>query len=375
MKIGCPKEIKNREYRVGLTPGAASAYVGAGHDVVIERGAGAGAGFTDEEYLAVGAKIRNTAKEIWDYAEMIVKVKEPLAAEYPLMKPGQILYTYLHLAADEALTRACVESGVTGIAYETVATPAGALPLLRPMSEVAGRMSAIMGTYFLSRTFGGRGLPAMGAPGVVPANVLILGGGTVGINAARVAAGLGTRTTVTDVNHDRLAYLSEVMPDNCVPVYSDPLTIADEIKVADIVIGAVQLPGGAKAPKLVTRELMRTMKPGAVFVDVAIDQGGVAESSRPTTHDDPVFVEEGVVHYCVANMPGAYPRTSTIALSNVTTAYGLQIANKGARCACSENPALMKGLNTCAGKLTIRAVAEACRMEDCYVEPECALSA
>ncbi|MCE5202356.1 MAG: alanine dehydrogenase [Synergistaceae bacterium] len=372
MKIGCPKEIKNREYRVGLTPASAAAYVQSGHEVFIEKGAGSQAGFTDEEYVAAGARILESAKMVWDTAEMIVKVKEPLAAEYGLMKKSQLIFTYFHFAADLELTEACIKSGATCVAYEMVAEPWG-LPLLQPMSEVAGRMSVIMGAFYLGRTFGGSGLLPMGVPGVAPANILVIGGGNVGINAAKVAAGLGARVTITDVNHRRLAYLAEVMPANCVAIYSDEVTIANVIKDADMVIGAVLLPGGAKAPKLVTRKHLKSMRPGSVFVDVAIDQGGVGETSRPTTHDDPIFIEEGVVHYCVANMPGAYARTATIALSNATVGYGVQLANKGVVKACEENAAIFKGLSIYKGKLTLPAVADALKMHHEYMETGAAL--
>jgi len=367
MKIGCPKEIKNREYRVGLTPATARTYRSAGHDVFIEKGAGLEAGFSDGEYVKSGATILETAGMVWDTADMIVKVKEPLPEEYGRMKKSQIIFTYFHFAADRELTEACIKSGASCVAYEMVAEPWG-LPLLQPMSEVAGRMSAIVGAFYMGKTYGGSGLLPMGVPGVAPANVLVIGGGNVGINAAKVASGLGGRVTVTEVNHRRLAYLAEVMPPNCVAVYSDEATISDAIKDADLVIGAVLLPGGAKAPKLVTREHLKSMRPGSVFVDVAIDQGGVGETSHPTTHDDPIFIEEGVVHYCVANMPGAYARTSAIALSNATVSYGVQLASKGVVKACEENPALLKGLSIYKGKLTLPAVADALGMRAHYME-------
>lgn len=357
MKIGCPKEIKNREFRVGLTPAAASAYVHASHEVLVENNAGLQAGFTNEDYIAAGAKIVPTAAEVWASAEMIVKVKEPMESEYQLMRDSQIIYTYFHMAADRKLTEACISSGAICIAYELVQESYG-LPLLQPMSEVAGKMSALMGAFYLGITYGGSGLLPTGVPGVVPANVLVIGGGVVGTNAAKVACGLGARVVITDVNHNRLIYLSDVMPANCVPIYSNPHAISEEIKKADIVVGAVLLPGGARAPRLVTREHLRTMRPGSVFVDVAIDQGGIGETSHATTHDNPVFIEEGIVHYCVANMPGAYARTSAIALNNATVRYGLQIAEKGAVAACRDNAALGRGLSTCRGKLTIKAVAD-----------------
>lgn len=357
MKIGCPKEIKNRECRVGLTPSAVSAYTLASHEVLVENNAGLLAGFTNEEYMKAGAKIIPSASEVWASADMIVKVKEPMAPEYPLMRPQQIIYTYFHMAADRRLTEACLESGAVCIAYELVREPWG-LPLLQPMSEVAGKMSALMGSFYLGKTYGGSGLLPTGVPGVQPARVLIIGGGVVGTNAAKVAAGIGAGVVITDVDHRRLSYLSDVMPPNCVPVYSSAHNISEEAAQADIVIGAVLLPGGARAPRLITREHLKTMRPGSVFVDVAIDQGGIGETSRATTHDDPVFMEEGVVHYCVANMPGAYARTSAIALNNATIAYGLQLAGKGALAACRDNRALAAGFSTYEGKLTIKAVAE-----------------
>ncbi len=328
MRIGCPKEIKNREYRVGLTPAAASTYVDAGHEVFVEKDAGLQAGFNDSEYISAGAKILDSAENVWEAADMIVKVKEPLKAEYGLMRDSQIIFTYFHFAACEDLTKACLKSGSTCVAYELVSEDWG-LPLLQPMSEVAGRMSVIMGAYYMGRPYGGSGLLPMGVPGVSPANVFVIGGGTVGVNAAKVASGLGAKVTIADINHRKLAYLADVMPSNCVSVYSDSMTISKTIRESDLVIGAVLLPGRAKAPKLVKREHLKTMRPGSVFVDVAIDQGGIGETSHPTSHDDPVFIEEGVVHYCVANMPGAYARTSAIALSNATVSYGVQIASQG----------------------------------------------
>lgn len=357
MRIGCPKEVKNRECRVGLTPAAAAAYTHASHEVIIENNAGLLAGFTNEDYIAAGAKIIPVAADIWASAEMIVKVKEPLPSEYSLMRDSQIIYTYFHLAADKELTKACLSSGATCIAYELVQEPWG-LPLLQPMSEVAGKMSTLMGAFYLGKTYGGSGLLPTGVPGVPPAHVLVIGGGVVGTNAAKVASGIGAGVVITDVDHKRLSYLSDVMPANCIPLYSDSHAISEQIQKADIVVGAVLLPGGAKAPRLVTREHLKTMRPGSVFIDVAIDQGGIGETSHATTHDDPIYVEEGVVHYCVANMPGAYARTSAIALNNATIKYGLQIAGKGAAEACRSNAALAKGLSTYKGKLTVKAVAD-----------------
>ncbi|MDR1020767.1 MAG: alanine dehydrogenase [Synergistaceae bacterium] len=357
MKVGCPKEIKNREYRVGLTPASVATYVHSGHEVFVEHDAGLHSGFPDAEYRAAGAKILDDPDKVWETADMIVKVKEPLAAEYGRMRNSQIIYTYFHFAANRELTEACVKSGASCVAYELVREDWG-LPLLQPMSEVAGRMSVIMGAYYLGKSHGGSGVLPMGVPGVAPANVLVIGGGTVGINAAKIAAGIGSRVTITDVSQQRLAYLAEVMPANCVPLYSDATSIAAEIERSDMVIGAVLLPGGAKAPKLVTREHLRSMRPGSVFVDVAIDQGGIAETSVATTHDDPVFTEEGVVHYCVANMPGAYGRTATTALSNATVKYGVTLANKGVVDACAQRTAIMRGLSVYKGAITVKAVAE-----------------
>ena len=372
MRIGCPKEIKNREYRVGLTPAAASTYVGAGHEVFVEKGAGLQAGFSDSEYISAGAKIFDLAEHIWESADMIVKVKEPLKPEYGLMRESQIIFTYFHFAACEELTKACLKSGSTCVAYELVSEEWG-LPLLQPMSEVAGRMSVIMGASYMGRPYGGSGLLPMGVPGVSPANVFVIGGGTVGVNAAKVASGLGAKVTIADINHRKLAYLADVMPSNCVSVYSDSMTIANTIKESDLVIGAVLLPGGAKAPKLVKREHLKTMRPGSVFVDVAIDQGGIGETSHPTSHDDPVFIEEGVVHYCVANMPGAYARTSAIALSNATVTYGVQIASQGIVRACEENRAICKGLSIHRHRLTLPVVADTFKMDQEYTEALAAL--
>ncbi|MDR1965726.1 MAG: alanine dehydrogenase [Synergistaceae bacterium] len=369
MRVGCPKEIKNGEYRVGITPAAASSYVKAGHEVCVERDAGLEAGFSDEEYSAVGAVVAQSPDEIWAKCDMIVKVKEPLPPEYPLIRENQILFTYFHFAANRELTETCLRSKSICVACELVEEPWG-LPLLQPMSEVAGRMSVLMGSYYLARNVGGSGVLSTGVPGVAPAKILIVGGGIVGANAARIAAGLAAIVVVTDVSHKRLEYLSEILPFNCISVYSDSHTITKEIIDADMLIGAVLLRGGAATPKLITREHLRSMRPGSVFVDVSIDQGGIAQTSRPTTHDNPVFVEEGVVHYCVSNMPGAYSRTSTISLSNATIDYGLQLANLGVFDACRQNEALSKGLATCRGKLTVAAVADAFGLHKAYADPE-----
>ena len=323
MKIGCPKEIKSQEFRVGIIPAAVKAYVDAGHEVVVQEGAGIGSGIPDEQYHQAGAHICQSADEVWGASDMIIKVKEPLAAEYDFMRPGQLLYTFFHFAADEKLTRACMEKKIVALAYETVQKPDGSLPLLKPMSEVAGRMAPLMGAFYIGKIHGGRGLLPTGVPGVAPANVLIIGGGTVGSNAAKVAAGLGARITLLDIDLDTLEHLGNVMPPNVSPIYADAYTLDKGLREADIVIGAV-LVTGSKAPKIIKREHLRIMKPGSILVDVAIDQGGCAETSRPTTHSDPIYTVDGVIHYCVANMPGAYARTSTFALNNRTGKYGIQ---------------------------------------------------
>lgn len=365
MKIGCPKEIKDHEYRVGITPAAVKAYCDAGHEVYVQKSAGTGSAITDDEYVTAGARILPTAEEVWKSCDMIVKVKEPLPAEFDLLRSGQLVYTYFHFAADERLTRACLEKGITAVAYETVQEADGSLPLLKPMSEVAGRMAPLMGAFYLGKIHGGRGLLPTGVPGVKPGNVVILGGGTVGRNAAHVAAGLGARVVILDVNLDTLGRLADIMPPNVAPVFSDSHTIEFHLKDADIVIGAVLIPG-AKAPRLLTRERLKLLKPGCVFVDVAIDQGGCSETSRPTTHGDPTYIVDGVVHYCVANMPGAYARTSTFALNNRTIRYGLILAGEPLKKACTENLALKRGLNLHRGVITFRPVAEAFGLEGLY---------
>ena len=357
MKIGCPKEIKNNEFRVGLTPNAVRSYCDAGHEVYIEKGAGLGSAITDDEYKAAGAKILDSAGDVWNSAGMIVKVKEPLASEYKLMKENQLVYTYFHFAANRELLDACLERKIISLAYETVEVDR-ALPLLKPMSEVAGRMSVLMGAFYLGKPHGGRGLLPMGVTGVAPANVVILGGGVVGSNAALIAAGLGAYVTVLDVNLKQLEFLSQIMPPNVKAIYNDPVTLESYIKAADIIVGSVLIPG-AKAPKLVKRDHLKLMKPGSVLVDVAIDQGGCFETSHPTSHDDPTYTVDNIIHYCVANMPGAYARTSTFALNNATIRYGLELANKGVEKACRENSALCMGLNTYKGCITFPAVAEA----------------
>ncbi|MDA8305743.1 MAG: alanine dehydrogenase [Deltaproteobacteria bacterium] len=365
MKIGCPKEIKSQEFRVGLIPAAVKAYVERGHQVCVEKGAGLGSGITDEHYEEAGARICATAREVWDSSQMIVKVKEPLAAEYDFMQAGQLLYTYFHFAASEKLTLTCLEKKISAIAYETVQERDGSLPLLKPMSEVAGRMAPLMGAFYLGKTFGGRGLLPTGVPGVAPANILIIGGGTVGSNAAKVAAGLGARVTLLDINLDTLEHLGNVMPPNVSPIYADAYTLDKGLREAEIVIGAV-LVTGARAPKIIRREHLHIMKPGSVIVDVAIDQGGCVETSRPTTHSDPVYLVDDIVHYCVANMPGAYARSSTFALNNRTGKYGLRLADMGVETACLNDSALMNGLNIYNGWITFKPVAEAFGLEGSY---------
>jgi len=365
MKIGCPREIKSHEYRVGLTPAGAKSFVEKGHQVYVEKGAGEGAGLKDEDYTAAGAQLVDTAEEVWERGDLIIKVKEPMPPEHGRMRPGQIIYTFFHFAADEELTRACLDKKISAVTYETVQEADGSLPLLKPMSEVAGRMAPLMACYFLSKFNGGRGLLPTGVPGVAPANVLILGAGTVGSNAARVAAGLGARVTVLDVDFRILEHLSETTPPNVIPLYSNSVILESNLKDADIVVGAVLI-RGAKAPRLLERRHLQCMKPGSIFLDVAIDQGGCAETSRPTTHGDPTYVVDDVIHYCVANMPGAYSRTSTFALTNRTVKYGLILAEKGLQEACASHTALRNGLNMHDGHITFMPVAEAFGLEDRY---------
>ena len=367
MRIGCPKEIKAQEHRVGLTPAGVYALVRAGHEVYMEDNAGLASGFPNEEYVAEGAKILATAKEVYDIADMIVKVKEPLEPEYELMHEGQIMFTYLHLAPDPEQTQALLRRKVTGIAYETVQLPDRSLPLLSPMSEVAGRLSIQTGARLLESNCGGRGVLLGGVTGVERANVVIVGGGNVGTNAAKMAVGLGANVTVIDLNAKRLAYLDDIFDGRIQTLLSNPYNIARAVKNADLVVGCVLIPG-AKAPKLVTEEMVKSMKPGSVLVDVAIDQGGSIETiDRITTHADPYFVKHGVIHYSVANMPGAVPRTSTLALTGATLPYALKIANLGAEEACRRDPALMRGLNTYNGHLTFKAVADDQGLE--YTDP------
>ena len=365
MIIGVAKEIKNNEFRVGLTPNAASEYVKAGHTVLIEKDAGVGSSFTDAEYVAAGCQIVETAAEAWA-ADMVIKVKEPLESEYKYFRKDLILYTYLHLAADKPLTDALLASGVKSVAYETIVGRNGGLPCLAPMSEIAGRMSIQEGAKYLERPFGGRGVLLGGVPGVKRGNVVILGAGKVGSNAAMMAMGLNANVTITDVNLDRLAQLDEEFGSKLTTLYSTDANIREVIKDADLVIGSVLLPGKA-TPKLLRKEHLALMKPGAVIVDVAIDQGGCCETSHATTHADPIYMVDGIVHYCVANIPGAVSNTSTQALVNRTLPYGLQLANKGVEAACKADKGLMLGVNCYDGKCTFAGVAEAFGME--YVDP------
>jgi alanine dehydrogenase len=358
MKIGVPKEIKTNENRVALVPAGAEALVAAGHSVMMEKGAGEGSGFPDSSYTAVGAKIGADADTVWREADMIMKVKEPIKVEWPRMRKGQVIFTYFHFAADKELTNAHINSGATCIAYETVELPSHELPLLTPMSEVAGRMAVQEGAKYLEKLYGGRGVLLGGVPGVAPAKVVILGGGIVGINAAKMAAGFGAKVTVLDLSLERLRYLSDVMPANVTLIYSNRHNILEQISTADLVVGAVLI-HGAVAPRLIRREDLKTMQPGAVIVDVAIDQGGCVETIKATTHENPTYVVDGIIHYGVANMPGGVPRTSTLALTNATFPYAMQLAKKGWKQALKENPALKKGLNIVDGKVTYPAVAEA----------------
>jgi alanine dehydrogenase len=357
MKIGVAKEIKTDEYRVALTPAGARELVQRGHDVTVETGAGDGSSFPDAAYEAVGARI-GSVDDVWGDAELLLKVKEPIEPEYGRLREGLVLFTYLHIAADEPLTRALVESGITAVAYETVETDQRALPLLAPMSEIAGRLAAQAGAYFLEKPLGGRGLLLGGVPGVAPGRVLIVGGGIVGYNAAVIALGLGANVTILERSIDRMRHLDEILSGRVSLVMSSTLQIEESVTEADVVIGAVLIPG-ALAPKLITREMLRTMKDGAVFCDVAIDQGGCAETSRPTTHSEPVYDVEGVTHYCVANMPGAVPVTSTKGLTNATLPYVEAIAEHGLAEAVARDDSLARGVNVLDGHVTYEAVAEA----------------
>jgi alanine dehydrogenase len=358
MIVGVPKEVKDRENRVSTTPAGVAEYVSRGHMVIVERNAGMGSGFADAEFAAAGAELVETHAEVFDRAEMIVKVKEPVPDEYDFLTPDQLLFTYLHLAANEQLTRALMRNRVQAVAYETVQINSGPLPLLTPMSEVAGRMAVQVGTHYLERTQGGRGMLLGGVPGVPGANVVIVGGGVVGTNAAQIALGMGANVTVLDVNVERLRYLDLVLHGRIHTLASNQHNVAAAVKDADLVIGGVLI-AGAKAPKLVSREMIHTMRPGSVVVDVAIDQGGCIETAKPTSHSDPIYEVVGVIHYCVTNMPGAVPRTSTFALSNVTLPYALELADRGLVDAARKDSALAKGINVLNGKVTYKAVAEA----------------
>jgi len=358
MIIGVPKEIKNNENRVALTPAGAAELVKRGHEVYVQSEGGIGSGFHNQDYLAAGAKILPAIEDVYGIAEMIIKVKEPIEQEYKLIKEGQILYTYFHFASSEGLTNAMLKTKAICLAYETVELPDRSLPLLIPMSEVAGRMSVQEGAKYLEKTYGGYGVLLGGVPGVPPAKVLVIGGGIVGTEAAKMAAGLGADVTIMDISLPRLRYFNDIMPANVKTMMSNEFNIREMVKTHDLVIGAVLIPG-TKAPHLVTREMLKTMRPGTVLVDVAVDQGGCFETTKATTHTDPVFTIDGVIHYCVANMPGAVPRTSTIALTNATLQYAIQIAGKGWKQACIDSAPLRKGLNIVGGKIVYKGVADA----------------
>ena len=357
MIVGVPKEIKNNEYRVGLNTASVSALAQQGHEIYIESGAGLGSGYGDEDYITAGATILPRAAEVYKIAKMIVKVKEPLPAEYDLIQGRQILFTYFHFASSEELTKAMIERKAVCIAYETVSDENNRLPLLTPMSEVAGRMSIQQGAKFLEKPQGGKGILMGGVPGVKPANVMIIGGGIVGTEAAKMAAGLGANVSLLDINLDRLRYLSEILPANVTPLFSSEETITNLLKEVDLVIGAVLIPG-AKAPKIIRKEMLTKMSPGTVLVDVSVDQGGCLETCEPTTHEAPTFTVDGIIHYCVANIPGAVPMTATDALNNVTLSFTKMIANKGWKKACAENTMLAKGLNIVEGKIVYKAIAD-----------------
>ncbi|MCS7006636.1 MAG: alanine dehydrogenase [Thermoleophilia bacterium] len=361
MRVGVAKEIKPQEYRVALTPAGARELVQRGHEVLVETGAGVGSAFPDAEYVRAGARIVS-AEEVWASSDLLLKVKEPIEPEYGRLREGLTLFTYLHIAADEPLTRALVDSGITAIAYETVETASGALPLLAPMSEIAGRLAPQAGAHYLEKPHGGRGILLGGVAGVAPARVVIIGGGIVGYNAAVIAIGMGAQVTILERSAERMRYLEQILSGRVSLLMSSSLQIEESVQDADLVVGAVLIPG-ALAPKLVTRDMVAAMKPGSVLIDVAIDQGGCAETSRPTTHDDPVYVVDDVTHYCVANMPGAVPITSTRALTNVTLPYAEELADKGTVAAVTENPELALGVNVIGGKITYEAVAEAHGME------------
>ena len=362
MIVGVPREIKQDEYRVALIPVGAEELTKAGHRLLVQRGAGLGSGIPDTLYSENGAQIVDSAEQIWAEADLIIKVKEPQTAEFPLMRSGQIVFTYFHFAADEHLTRTVLETGITAVAYETLEGPRGALPCLTPMSEVAGRMSIQEGAKFLERPQEGRGILLGGVPGVPPAHIVILGGGVVGKNAAQIAAGFQANVAILDINVDRLRYLEDIMPANVNTLFSDRHNIREQLQLADLVIGAVLIPG-ARAPRLIGADDLKLMKPGSVIIDVAIDQGGSTETSRPTTHLDPTYIVDDVVHYCVTNMPGAVGRTSTYALCNVTFPYVLTIAGQGLAAACTQNPGLVKAVNMSGGRITNHAVADTFGME------------
>ena len=357
MIIGVPKEIKNNENRVALTPAGAQELVKQGHAVYVQTKAGDGSGFTDAEYAGAGAKILSTAEEVFSIAEMIIKVKEPIEQEYKLIRKDQLVFTYFHFASHEPLAHAMIKTGAVCLAYETVEREDRSLPLLVPMSEVAGRMAIQEGAKYLEKPLKGRGILLGGVPGVMPAKVLILGGGVVGANAAKIAAGMGADVTITDLNLNRLRYLDDVMPKNVHTMVSNDYVLRELVKTHDLIVGAVLIPG-AKAPKLITKDMLKTMRPGTVLVDVAVDQGGCIETCKPTTHEDPTYIIDDVVHYCVANMPGAVPYTSTLALTNATLPYALKLANLGWKKACQQNADLQKGLNVISGKVVYKAVAD-----------------
>jgi alanine dehydrogenase len=363
MQVGVLKEIKRKEYRVAMTPAGVEQMLEHGHTVLVETGAGDGSAFSDEDYIEAGATISNTPEEIYQKCEMIMKVKEPLSVEYPMIRKDQVLFTYFHFAASLELTRAIIDSGSIAVAYETVERENGSLPLLTPMSEVAGRLAVQQGAKYLEKTFGGSGVLLSGVPGVDPGTVLVIGGGIVGTNAAKIACGFGAKVYLLDNNIERLRYLSDVMPKNCFPLMSSQTTIRRLLKEADLVVGAVLITG-AVAPKLISRDMLKLMKKGSVIVDVAIDQGGCVETAKPTTHDDPIYEVDGIIHYCVANMPGAVSYTSTKALTNATLPYALEIADKGYEKAAKENPEIAKGINIIKGKVTYKGVAEAFGLEN-----------
>ncbi len=362
MQVGVLKEIKRKENRVAMTPAGVEQMVARGHDLLVETTAGEGSGFPDETYARAGAVIADSPRAVYAACEMVMKVKEPLPVEYGMIRPGQILFTYFHFAASEELTRAIMASGCVAIAYETVEKANGSLPLLTPMSEVAGRMAIQEGAKYLEKTYGGKGVLLSGVPGVDSGTVVVIGGGIVGTNAAKMACGMGAKVYLLDTNLERLRYLSDVMPKNCFPLASNPATLRSLLPEADLVVGAVLIPG-AMAPKLLKRDMLALMKKGSVIVDVAIDQGGCVETAKPTTHDDPIYEVDGIIHYCVANMPGAVSMTSTIALTNATLPYALELADKGYKIAVRQNTDLAKGVNVIDGKVTYRGVAEAFGLE------------